>query len=214
MSEPMHRGKALAFWTNKTPYNRLAVFVSDPYMRVTKTDHLYMVGHNEALGCKVTLHYRPRNKSMDRQAEFIVKWPYGENAARQETRTLHSTDEVEALLRPPLKDLGWVEKLTDQTRHALTLCLSYAVLEERPALSDEDKQAIRSLNFHISADSDTQSPLRYEIPQDYRRFVAAAVYRIMNRFEGRLEAHIDDDAEIISGMIEALGLQRATALSI
>ncbi len=213
-NEPTYRGTALSLWAKKTPYNRLAMFVDNPTMHKSQTDHLYMVGYNKALGCKVAMHYRKRNKMVGRDAEFVVRWPYGDVSAKQGVASFQSTDAVENFLRPPSRDMAWFATLSEETRTAMALALSYAVLEDRQDLTESEKTAVKTLNHHITHDSDTQSPLRYEIPQDYRRFVAAAVQRLIHRAPGRFECHLSEDEALIADLIEALDLRITRTLAI
>jgi hypothetical protein len=211
--QKVYRGHALSAWATRTPYNRLACFVNEPVMRVSKGDHLYMTGENAHLGCAISLHYRKRSKLHNRPAEFILRYPFNQTVRGEQTiRTFHSTDEVELFLRPPSGDLSWIETLDDNTRQSVSDALSYALLDERRELSDIERQAIGTLYYHVAPDSETLSPARYEIPEDSRRIVWAAAYRLINRLD-RLEM-LEEQTSLADAIIAKLDLEPSQGMTI
>lgn len=214
MSAPKsHRGIELTRWATRTPYNRLACFISNPVMRTSQSDHLYMTGENTHLGCSVSLHYRKRSKLWGRPAEFILRYPFNPSVRTEQTeKVFHSTDEVEIFLRPPNGDLTWVDAIDDTTRQAVSNVLSYALLDERREMSGEELAAIKTLYYHVAHDSETVSPARYAIPEDSRRIVSASAYRFLTSLD-RLEM-LEDQTAFADSMLEKLelGLVRGMAI--
>lgn len=205
MEEKYFRGHLLPQWANKTPYNQLARLVNDPVMRVSKGDHLYMTGRSHTLNCVVSLHYRKRSKPHDRPAEYILRWPFGSAAVKQMVKTFASVDQLDEFLRPESGDLAWTEHVSDQQRRVVVAALSHALRGERPDLSEEDMEVANSLYFHIAPDSETRSPARYDLPNDSRAIVWAALYRMLNKMDDRLEM-FEPQMKLAESIMDTLGL--------
>jgi hypothetical protein len=212
-AEKLHRGIELTRWATRTPYNQLACFISNPVMRTSQSDHLYMTGENTHLGCTVALHYRKRSKLWGRPAEFILRYPFNPSVRTEQTeKVFHSTDEVELFLRPPSGDLTWTDAIDDSTKQAVSNVLSYALLDERRQLGNEELAAIKTLYHHVAPDSETMSPDKYAIPEDSRRIVWASAYRLLKSLD-RLEM-LEEQTAFADTILERLELVPARGMAI
>ena len=186
MFKTQHRGIELQRWSHKTPYNLFACFVERPVMRQSTNGHLYMSGFNAALGCTVALHYQKRSKMQDLPARYIIKWAGGRGQP-QEVRSFTSLQEVEALLKPPVQEVGWIDRLTEQKRRIVTVALCYAFNRDHQLFEGDDLQAAVDFLHQLSPDTESRSPLQFEVPSDSRAILWASIRWVLMGRSERLE---------------------------
>jgi hypothetical protein len=206
LAEPQQRGIDLQRWSQKTPYNLFACFVDRPVMRESKNGHLYMTGFNAALGFTVALHYQKRSKMQDLPARYVVKWASGQPGERQEVRSFTSLKEVETLLKPPVQDVGWINGLTEQKRRIVTSALSHALLGDQQKLEGDDLQAAVDFLHHLEPDTDSRSPLQFEVPSDSNSILWASIRWILMRRTEKLELG-EGQHELARKLLAACGLE-------
>jgi hypothetical protein len=204
--ETQHKGFELQQWAQKTPYNLFACFVERPVMRQSKNGHLYMSGFNAHLGHTVALHYQKRSRMQDLPARYIVKWA-GRPGEPQEVRTFTSLKEVEALLRPPVQDVSWIERLTDQKHRIVRAALEHALNGDYQELEGDDLQVAVDFLHHLEPDTDSRSPLQFEVPSDSSAILWGSIRWILMRRTEKLEVGEGQQA-LAEKLLQACGAAR------
>lgn len=199
-----HKGIELQQWAHKTPYNLFACFVDQPVMRQSNKGYLYMTGFNPSLGHTVALHYQKRSKMQDLPARYVIKWA-GRPGEPQEVRTFVSLKEVEALLRPSIQDLSWIERLTDQKLRIVKAALAHALNGDHQILEGEDLQAAVDFLHHLEPDTGSRSPLQFEVPPDSSAILWGAIRWILMRRTEKLEVG-EGQRELAEKLLTACGL--------
>lgn len=191
----------------RTPYRALAKFVSDPVMRVSKNDHVYMTGRHQAFGCDVSLHYRSRNRQYQRPAEFVLKWPFGNGRAEQQKRVFHTLDEVEAFLRPPTQDVSWLGSLPDDHRRVILVALMHSLHDLDGTLTEEQDKVASRLKTILSPDSDMRASDRYDVPADSRYPIWAALVACLDNVHTPQDNMTAEQWELAEKLFSALDQQ-------
>lgn len=208
LTETQHKGFELQQWAHKTPFNLFACFVERPVMRQSKNGHLYMSGFNAHLGHTVAMHYQKRSKMQDLPARYVIKWA-GRPGEAQEVRTFTSLKEVEALLRPPVQDISWIERLTDQKRRIVTAALGHSFNGDHQILEGEDLQAAVDFLHHLEPDTGSRSPQQFEIPSDSSAILWGSIRWILMRRTERLEVG-EEQWKLAEKLLQAFSIARPT----
>lgn len=186
------------------PYASVARFLERPTIRTSKMGFPYMTGYSQALECETSVHYRRRNLKTMRDPGFVVHWPFGRQAEKQERRILSSLDEVEQLVRPFSVDLSWVGSLKDEAKSLVHKLLSSVLYKTQCEFEDFEKVLMSRLTALVDPNEPVHSANQYMIPPN-QRHVLHQVFRQLHVADVHLtEVLKAEEVEFIGKVITSL----------